>query len=94
MRPLAKIKMKDYIRRYHHCDPSELPRIKKMPFVRLLADVYDYSAEEIARFFGCSKSTAYRLVSDARFFKKLSSIALGEEKRIADYILYNVNYHG
>ena len=88
MRNRAKIKMKDFISRYHHCEPAQLPRQKKLPFVYLLGNVYGFSPREIADFFQCHPVTAYRMLSDAVFFHSRRRQQQEEEKRIADYILY------
>lgn len=84
--------MKDYCRRYRYCLPSDLVRIKRLPYAYLLSDVYGFSAKEIAEFFQCSLSHAYRLISDAKFFYNRSPGMQAEVKRIADYILYNAQY--
>ena len=94
MRPRAKAKMRDFIKRYHHCEPDQLPRRKRFPFVYLLSDVYAFSAADIALFFSCSKATAYRVITDARFYHNRSRMQQAEEKRIADYILYNAQWRG
>ena len=90
----ARSKMEEYCKRYHKCKPAELPRIKKLPFVRLLADVYNFSAKEIAAFFDCDLSTAYRMITDARFWQKRSKLHNEQEQRIANYILYNAQWRG
>lgn len=94
LRHRAMPKMKDYCLRYYHCTPSDLVKIKKLPFAYLLSNVYAFSAKEIADFFLCSLSTAYRLVSDANFFYNRSKSMKAEVQRIADYILYIVKYKG
>lgn len=92
LKPRAQSKMKDYCRRYYHCAPSELLRAKKLPFARLLSDVYGFSTVEIATFFNCSKATAWRMVTDARVWQKRSAQYRWQEKHIADYILYNAQW--
>ena len=90
----ARQKMRDYCQRYYKCTPAELPRIKKLPFARLLADVYNFSAKEVAPFFECHISNAYRLITDARFQQKYSKWQREEEQKIANYILYNAQWRG
>lgn len=80
--------MREYILRYHHCAPEELPRLKKFPFVYLLKNTYGFECLDIAVFFGCSKASAYRLISDANYFHEKHPRQRAEEDRIANYILY------
>lgn len=90
----SRSKMRDYCQRYNHCEITELSRAKKMPYVRLLSDVYGFSPKEIAAFLDCSLTTAYRMISDARWWNKRSKCFAEEEKKIADYILYNAQWRG
>ena len=94
LKPRARQKMRDYCQRYNRCTIADLPRIKKFPYARLLADVYGFPAKEIAAFFDTSVSSAYRLVTDARFQRKYSRRQVEEEQKIADYILYNAQWKG
>lgn len=90
----SRSKMRDYCRRYNHCEVTELPRPKKLPYVRLLSDVYGFQPKEIAAFLDCSLSATYRMISDARWWNNRSKHFAEEEKKIADYILYNAQWRG
>lgn len=86
--------MRDYCRRYRNTEPERLPRRLRLPYAYLLANLYAYTPREIAAFFRISTSSAYRLVSDARFFHNRSPQQRDEENRIARYILYNAQWRG
>lgn len=92
LRNIAKGKIRNYIRYYHKCEPQALSREQKLPFIYMLHQEYGFIPREIAPFFGIAVSSVYREAKAAIFFHNHSRRQREEEKRIADYILYNAKW--